>query len=171
MTRRLLARPQAFEHGAPAHQVGDTEQPGAARTEQHEPQDHAEHPVVGLHEDGVFHRARALHRICRGFALGDRLGPLRAAYLIGFAERARIVLDVFGQRARSQRQEQHDQGESEIGQSEQHIGEVVGDQRHRQGGRQRQQRGDQQGAHGRRRAQVAQAPVEIAIEPARLAQV
>jgi hypothetical protein len=110
----LLARAPAFEHGAAAHEIGDAEQPCAGRTEQHEPQDDAEHAVVGLHENGFLDGAAALARIGRHFALGQRLRTLRAQQLVRLRQRACVVLDVLVEVARSEREEKHDERECEI---------------------------------------------------------
>ena len=69
-----LAGPPCLEHGAAAHEIGDPEQPGASRAQHHEPEDHAEYPVVRLHQHGFFDGQHATSLFARRIRLDQLLG-------------------------------------------------------------------------------------------------
>jgi hypothetical protein len=166
--RRAPAR--QLEGAAPAHQVADAEQPGPGRPEHHEPEDDAEQPVVRLHEDGL------LHGLAQPGAAAGRVGLEelgRAAVGLGAIpplERSHVVVHLVAQVARPEGDEQYQHGERELRQSEEVPAEEVVDQRdghHRQRERQRRRRQ----LHAAGRAGPARHRIEIAVEPAQLAQV
>ena len=167
--RHTLAR--SFERRTPPQHVADPVEPRAAGPEHHEPEDHAEDAVVGLDEYCLFHRLANAEAERRRARFEQFLAAKQGFVAIVALEGRSVVIDFVLQVARSEGEQQDEDGERELQQAQQVRIEPVRHQQHGQDGQRDQatrRKHDRQSGLSRH---GAIGPVEIRIEPPPLAQV
>ncbi len=168
-SRHTLAR--SLERRTPPQHVADPVEPRAAGSEHHEPEDHAEDAVVGLDEYRLFHRLANAEAERRRARFEQFLAAKQGFVAIVALEGRSVVIDFVLQVARTEGEQQDEDGERELQQAKQVRIEPVRHQQHGQYGQRDQatrRKHDRQSGLSRH---GAIGPVEIRIEPPPLAQV
>ena len=160
-----------LERRATPQQIAHAEGPRPGRAEQHEPEDHAEDPVVRLHEHRFLDRDAETRAAPSCIALEQLIGTTGRFVPVAALECIDIVVHLVLQVPRTEGKEQDQHGNRELRQPVQVRTQEPGKRRHRD---HRPEHGEYRGRlvhRSRPSAGTARGPVEVTIEPAWLAQV